>query len=520
MSQTMFQITQKPVLVLGATGYVGGRLVPLLLNAGYAVRAVSRSLQKLKGRPWASHPNVQLMSADVTNEVSLAKAMDGCSVAFYLVHSMSPTQKDFEKTDRHAAEMLVKAAETAKLERIIHLSGLGESSPDLSPHLRSRAEVARMIKDGPVPATILRAAMIIGSGSASFEILRYLVERLPVMMTPKWVATPSQPIAIRNVLTYLIGCLQTPETTGRVFDIGGPDVLPYRELMRIYAEEAGLPKRWIIPIPLFTPKLSSYWIHLVTPVSAALARPLSEGLKNPAVCQEHSIQALIPQELLSCREAIHLALERIRSHNIESHWSDAGSLPPVEAAYPGDPDWAGGAVCQDRREIVVQTSKEDLWQYVVRIGGTTGWYYGNELWRLRGFLDRLFGGVGHRRGRRHPTILMAGDALDFWRALDVEPFKQLRLLAEMKVPGTAILDFELQALDDGTTRLIQNAWYVPRGLSGLLYWYSVMPFHNFIFNGMLKGIATATGKPIVQGPRPFQEPEPKPKNPTVRQQPA
>lgn len=497
----MSQVMQKPVLVLGATGYVGGRLVPHLLNAGYTVRAVSRSLQKLKGRPWATHPNVQLVSADVINETSLAQAMEGCEVAFYLVHSMLPGEKDFEKTDRNAAKILVKAAEAAHLERIIHLSGLGEASSDLSPHLRSRAEVARILQEGPVPATILRAAMIIGSGSASFEILRYLVERLPVMMTPKWVATPSQPIAIRNVLTYLIGCLQTPETAGRMFDIGGPDVLPYRDLMKIYAEEAGLPKRWIIPIPLFTPKLSSYWIHLVTPVSAAVARPLSEGLKNPAVCQENTIQTLIPQTLLSCREAIHLALERVQNHNIETHWSDAGSLPPVEAAYPGDPNWSGGAVYKDQRQIVVQTSTEDLWQYVVRIGGTTGWYYGNELWRLRGFLDRLFGGVGHRRGRRHPTVLMAGDALDFWRALEVEPFKRLRLLAEMKVPGTAILEFELHPQSNGDTRLVQTALYVPRGLGGLLYWYSVLPFHNLIFNGMLKGIAKATGKSIVQGPQ-------------------
>lgn len=496
----MLDKTNKPVLVLGATGYVGGRLVPQLLEAGYTLRAVSRSLQKLQGKPWAAHPNIQLVSADVTNQDALVKAIEGCGTAFYLVHSMNPTHTDFAKADRTAAQLMVNAAELAQLERIIYLGGLGEDSPDLSKHLRSRAEVAQILSSGSVPATILRAAMIIGSGSASFEILRYLVDRLPVMITPRWVSTPSQPIAIRNVLAYLIGCLENPETTGQMFDIGGPEVIRYRELMEIYAEEAHLPKRWIIPVPVFTPRLSSYWIHLVTPVPAYIARPLAEGLKNPTVCKENKIRTLIPQPLLSCREAIHLALDKLQHHDVETHWTDAGSLPPVESVYPGDPNWSGGTVYKDQREITIQTSPDMLWEHLVRIGGSTGWYYGNGLWRLRGLLDRLFGGVGDRRGRRHPYLLMPGDALDFWRVLEVQPHRHLKLLAEMKLPGKAILSFELQPQTDGSTRLIQTAWFVSRGLSGLLYWYSVMPLHHFVFNGMLRGIAHASGKPLRSGP--------------------
>ncbi|MEB3286795.1 MAG: SDR family oxidoreductase [Vampirovibrionales bacterium] len=488
------------VLVLGATGYVGGRLVPLLLEAGYHVRAASRSIRKLQDRPWARHANVELVAADVSGESSLLDAMKGVEAVYYLVHSMLPGQKDFAKADRIAARNVVEAAKTADVKRIIYLGGLGEDSPDLSKHLQSRAEVARILKTGSVPVTVLRAAMIIGSGSASFEILRYLVERLPVMITPKWVSTPSQPIAIRNVLYYLLKCLETPETVGQTFDIGGPEVLPYLDLMKIYAEEARLPERWIIPVPVFTPRLSSYWIHLVTPVPSSLARPLAEGLKNPAVCLEDQIETLIPQTLLTCREAIRLALVRLHEHAVETHWTDAGSLPPVEKVYPGDPNWSGGSVYQDRRQVVVDGLPEAIWPHVVRIGGETGWYYANPLWRLRGILDRLFGGVGHRRGRRSPDVLMAGDALDVWRVLEIAPNRYLKLLAEMKMPGTAILAFELTPGENGTTILRQTAWFAARGLSGFLYWYAVMPFHNFIFDGMLKGIARASSKMILSGP--------------------
>lgn len=480
------------ILVMGATGYVGGRLVPRLLEAGVSVRAASRSTSKLKSRSWASHPLVELAAVDAGDAESLSRAMQGCDTVYYLVHSMNPQHKDFAQSDRQAAQNTIAAAEQAGVKRIIYLSGLGEASPDLSKHLQSRAEVGRILQSGKTPVTILRAAMIIGSGSASFEILRYLVDRLPVMITPRWLNTPCQPIAIRNVLTYLVGCLQHPETAGRIFDIGGPDILTYRDLMRIYAEEARLTKRFIIPVPLFTPRLSAYWIHLVTPVSASIARPLAEGLKNPVVCHDLSIREMIPQPLLSVREAIRLALDNIVRQSVESHWTDAGYLPPEETSFPGDPGWAGGTLYRDCRTLCLPGPPEQVWEAIAKIGGNTGWYYGNWLWRLRGALDKLLGGVGHRRGRRDASRIAPGDALDFWRVLTVEPPKRLRLLAEMKLPGQAVLEFQLNPTEQGNCELSQTAWFAPRGLGGMLYWYAVMPFHNLIFNGMLRGILRAS----------------------------
>ncbi len=313
----------KPVLVTGATGYVGGRLVPQLLNAGYRVRALGRSVAKLQGRPWGSHPLVELAKGDVLDYDSLAQAAQGCGAAFYLVHSMLADPRSYSDTDRRAARNMVQAAAAAGLDRIIYLGGLGGASdPHLSEHLRSRYEVARILQSGPVPATFLRAAMILGSGSASFEIMRYLVDRLPVMITPRWVHNPVQPIAITNVLNYLQGCLEHDEVKGQTFDIGGPDILTYRQLFDIYAEEAGLRRRLIIPVPVLTPKLSSYWIHLVTPVPAAIAQPLALGLRNPVICQENRIRDIIPQELLTCRETIRRALQKVRSSS--RAWTPAG----------------------------------------------------------------------------------------------------------------------------------------------------------------------------------------------------
>ena len=351
--------------------------------------------------------------------------------------------------DRRAAENMAAVAQREGLSRVIYLGGLGEDTPELSKHLRSRAEVGQVLAAGPVPATILRAGMILGSGSASFEILRYLVDRLPAMVTPRWVGTPSQPIAIRNVLGYLVGCLERPETAGRTFDIGGPEVLTYRRLMELYAEEAGLRRRLVVPVPVLTPRLSSYWIHLVTPVPAAIARPLAEGLVNPVVCQETAIRSLVPQDLLPPREAIRLALERLRGDATETHWTDAGRIPPAEWSDPADAAWAGGTVREDVRRVVVHASPDAAWAPIVRIGGANGWYHANWLWSLRGVLDRLVGGAGVRRGRRHPVELHAGDALDFWRVEAVEPSRRLLLVAEMRLPGKATLEFRLEPRADG-----------------------------------------------------------------------
>lgn len=480
------------VLVIGATGYVGTRLVQQLLDQDFIVRAASRSIEKMRERSWAKHNNVELCALDIQNEDDAETALKDCAYVFYLVHSMNPQNKDFAEADRAAAQVMVRAGEKAGIDQLIYLGGLGETNTNLSKHLQSRAEVGDILKTAKYPTTILRAAMIIGSGSASFEILRYLVERLPVMITPKWVNTPSQPIAIRNVLYYLVACLANKNTYNQTFDIGGTEIVTYRELMKIYARQAGLPAPFIVPVPVFTPKLSSYWINFITPVPAFIARPLADGLRNPAVCMESRIRELIPQELLSCEKAMQLAIDKIQHHQVESHWTDAGKLPPVEWFNKSDPNWSGGTVFSDIRTITIDGGAKDAWHAISRIGGSTGWYYANWLWILRGFFDQLFGGTGLRRGRRHPDQIGTGDAIDFWRAKAVEPDRRLLLIAEMRLPGQAALEFQIIPQGDNKTQIIQIARFLPSGLLGLAYWFAVTPFHEFIFSGMLRGLAKAS----------------------------
>lgn len=427
-------------------------------------------------------PGVEVIEADGSDPAELERALRGCHAAYYLIHSMMTAGSAYREHDLALARAFSEASARAGVGRIVYLGGLGETGAELSEHLESRREVEAALRSGGVPVTTLRAAMIIGSGSASFEILRYLVERLPVMITPKWVSTECQPIAIRNVLEYLVRCLDSDETTGETIDIGGSDVMTYRDAMVVMAQELGLHRRLIIPVPVLTPRLSSLWIHLVTPLSSKIARPLAEGLRNRVVCRDDRAQRLMPQELLSVREAIRLALGKLEHNDVATSWSDAGVMP-------GDPDWSGGTVYVDQRTVEVGAEPGHVFDAACLIGGGHGYYAADWLWRLRGILDRLVGGPGLRRGRRDPRQVRYGESLDFWRVTGVERGKLLELRAEMRLPGDATLSFEIAPNGEHRSTLTQTARFKPKGLLGLVYWYSVVPLHKVVFRGMQRGIA-------------------------------
>ncbi|MDT0436609.1 MULTISPECIES: SDR family oxidoreductase [Streptomyces] len=484
-------------LVTGATGYIGGRLVPELLDAGHRVRCLARSPGKLRDHPWAGR--VETARGDVTDAASVADAMRGVDVAYYLVHALG-SGEDFEATDREAARIFGEAARAAGVRRIVYLGGLTPSDvPEsaLSPHLRSRSEVGRILLDSGVPTTVLRAAVVLGSGSVSFEMLRYLTERLPVMVTPSWVHTRIQPVAVRDVLRVLVGSADMPADVNRAFDIGGPDVLTYREMMTRYARVADLPRRYVVSVPMLTPRLSSHWVGLVTPVPAGLARPLTESLRHEVVCHENDIERYVPAppgSPIGFDEAVRLALRRIRQADVATRWSSA-SLPGAPSdPLPTDPDWAGGSLYTDHRELTVPASREALWRVIEGIGGDNGWYSFPLAWAVRGWLDRLAGGVGLRRGRRDAARLRVGDSLDFWRVEEIEPGRLLRLRAEMRLPGLAWLELRADTDDDGRTRYRQRALFHPQGLLGHAYWWSVSPFHSVVFGGMARNIARAAAR--------------------------
>ncbi|MFE9663412.1 DUF2867 domain-containing protein [Streptomyces sp. NPDC005955] len=479
-------------LVTGASGYIGGRLVPELLDAGHRVRCMARDPAVLRDHPWADR--VEPVRADVTDPDTLTAALRDVDVAYYLVHTMASGSR-FERTDRDAARAFGERARAAGVRRIVYLGGLTPAGvPDhaLSPHLRSRAEVGRILLDSGVPTTVLRAAVIIGSGSASFEMLRYLTERLPVMVTPSWVSTRVQPIAVRDVLRYLVGSARMPDDVNRAFDIAGPDIMTYREMMTRYAAVAGLPHRLILPVPMLSPGLSSHWIGLVTPVPRTIARPLAESLRHEVVRQDDDITRYVtdpPGHPLPFDTALTLALRRVREADVVTRWSSAATPGVPSDPLPTDPDWAGGSLYTDRRETAVDASSAELWRVVEGIGGDNGWYSFPLAWAVRGWLDRLVGGVGLSRGRRDAARLRAGDSLDFWRVEAIEPGRLLRLRAEMRLPGLAWLEMTVDRTDDGRTRYRQRALFHPHGLLGHLYWWSVSPFHALVFGGMVRNIA-------------------------------
>jgi len=470
------------VVVFGASGYVGGRLIPVLLQRGHRVRAVTRSAASLENYPWRA--DVEVVTADLLNPASLAPALEGMNAAFYLVHSME--RSDFADVDRQAAENFAAAAANAGLERIVYLGGLGQGS--LSEHLESRQEVGRVLASGSVPVTEFRAAVVIGSGSLSFEMTRYLTEVLPVMVAPKWVTTKCQPIAIRDVLTYLASCLDVPQTAGRIIEIGGPDTVSYEEMIQRYAKVAGLRKRLLIRVPLLSLGLSARWVGTVTPLSNKVASHLVESLQHEVIVHDHAAETLMPFERIGYDEAVRLALENTRGAMIPTRWA-RGSWQPAEP-MPSDPEHAFGTIMRDVRILRTTAKPVDVAGAFMRIGGTHGYYAANWAWRIRGALDSLVGGVGLRRGRRHPTELSVGEPLDFWRVVAVEAGVALELKAEMKLPGEAWLGWRVREVD-GDTELTQTAYFAPRGLWGRAYWYSLVPFHGLIFPRMARGIVRA-----------------------------
>ena len=472
------------VLVTGATGYVGGRLVPRLIEEGISVRVLARDPRRLQGRPWISR--VQVFQGDVLDAGSLQPAMQDVDTAYYLVHSMSGNQH-FYRDDLAAARNFAFAAAQAGVKRIIYLGGLGNPQDQLSEHLRSRHLTGVALRSENVPVTEFRAGVIVGLGSLSFEMIQYLTERLPVMICPRWVYTRTQPISINDVLDYLVSALSTPESIGKVIEIGGADVLSYGEMMSGYAQVRGL-RRSLIPVPVLTPRLSSYWIHWMTPIPASIARPLIEGLRNEIVVRSDAAQRIFPQiQPKGYLQAVQDALDPLQSGRMKTYWSDAlstslGDIPPVYLALDK-------GMIIERRALEVPAPPARVFQVFSGLGGKRGWLAYNFAWWLRGVVDRMIGGVGFRRGRRHPDEIRVGDALDFWRVEAVEDQHLLRLRAEMKVPGKAWLQFEAHPSGAGQTMLVQTAFFAPKGLLGLAYWYGLYPIHSLVFSSLVKKIA-------------------------------
>jgi uncharacterized protein YbjT (DUF2867 family) len=486
------------VLVLGATGYVGGRLVPELLRSGYRVRCLTRTPAGLRGTGWAGEgAEVEVVEGDLSDAATLGGAFEGVDQVVYLVHSLG-LGDDFMQQEIVTAHNTRVAAQQAGVGHIVYLGGLGTDDDHLSPHLQSRHDVGVELASGSTPVTELRAAIVLGAGSASFEMLRSLVEVLPAMLAPRWVTqTRVQPIAIADLLTYLVAAVErgaAAHTHHDLIEVGAPDVVSYRDLMHAYADEAGLQRRWIIPVPFLTPRLSAHWVKLVTPLPKKLADSLIGSLKNDVVVTDDSATRLSSHAPMAVSTAIEAALSAIEDLDIPTRWSGYSARQLAARPAPWDPQWAGGTVYQDRREITVDASASDVQRVVRGVGGDRGWYGFGWLWAIRGWLDKLVGGVGLRRGRRHPDDIAVGEALDFWRVDAIED-DMFRLRAEMRMPGDAWLEWRTAPSEDqpGRTVVTQRARFVPRGILGRAYWWVLVPFHQAIFPLMLRRMMRSLG---------------------------
>ncbi len=473
----------KPLLVTGATGYIGGRLVPRLLAAGFPVRVLVRDRKRLEGRPWLNQ--VEVVEGDALDPASLRRALEGVSVAYYLIHGMQ-CDKDSAERDLQAARNFARQAEDAAIERIIYLGELTNPAAVLSPYLSARRETGQILKNSRVPLTEFRAGMVIGSGSVLFEMIRYVAERQPAFLCPRWWFSLAQPIAIGDALTYLVQALTTPASIGQTIEIGGADRLTYADMLRRYCRLRGL-KRLLLPVPVYSPRLSAYWVHMVTPVHWRVVLPLIEGLHADLLVSDDTARHIFPDiHPLDFDTALRLALGRVQSDDVETSWMDAlvvsqGDRRPVTLTT------TEGMILETRR-LVLDLPPEPVFRAYTGLGGDRGWLYLNWTWQVRGWVDKLVGGVGLRRGRRHPDEIRVGEALDFWRVEAIEPNRLIRLRAEMKVPGKAWLEFQSLPQPDGKTLLTQTAYFAPRGLSGLLYWYLLYPIHAFIFSGMIRKV--------------------------------
>jgi uncharacterized protein YbjT (DUF2867 family) len=484
----------RKILVTGASGYVGGRLVTALLADGADVRVFVRDANKAQSHSWANQ--VEIATGNASDFQSTKDALTGVHTAYYLLHSIN-LGPNFDEIESAMARNFAKAAQSCGVSQIVYLGGINNDEKT-SKHLTSRANTGKELATTSVPVLELRAGIIIGSGSASFEMLRHLTHRLPVMTTPKWVSNKTHPIAIRDVLWYLRNCAKLEKPVGGVFDIGGPEVLTYADMMQKFAKLSGLRKRLIIKVPVLTPKLSSLWIGFVTPVPTSLARPLVGSLISEVVADpKKSIDKLIPKPaegLIDVDGAVKLALSNVSSNTVSTRWSDA-TLPtaPWQKAQ-SDPEWAGEMLLKDKKVRTTDASIKSLWEAIEEIGGENGWYGSDFLWYLRGLLDRMIGGVGLRRGRRDPIHLRVGDSLDFWRVESLVPEQSLKLYAEMILPGKAWLEFRISKLPNGQSEVVQEASFSPRGLGGQLYWYAVLPFHILVFPTMIRNLIRSANR--------------------------